>query len=519
MTDVVSGSPRRRYLALWFPFLAAERLRRLGLPTRSGGPDERPLVLVETVRGALRLVAVDPAALALGLAPGITLADARARVPDLAVAEADPAADARLLDRLGEDCDRWTMLVQLDPPDGITLDVTGCAHLFGGEAALRARASARLERSGLTLRATIAGTPEAARGLARFGRAAIVRPGDEAEAVSALPVAALGLGRETNAALRGAGLKTIGDLARRATTPLAARFGEDLTVRLRRILGREDVRLTPRRPAPDYAVEQRFAEPIARVADIEGTLAALAGQAAALLAAHGQGGRRFEAAFFRTDGQVRRIAVETGLPSRDPGAIVRLFRERLEALADPLDPGFGFDLIRLAVGRDEALGAVQVGLDGRGAAQEELAALVDRLVARFGRDRVLRFAARDTHDPDRAARLVPAGEGGGEVPWPEGLQVFDPPQPIDTLAEVPDGPPIRFRWRRALHEIARAEGPERIAPEWWRRPQAPSAWGATRDYYRVEDRDGRRFWVFRAGLYGGEAGDGEPRWFLHGLFP
>ncbi len=483
-------------------------------------------MLVDKVKGALRLAAICPDALALGLAPGLTLADARARVPDVAVAEADPPADARLLDRLAEDCDRWTMLVQLDAPDGLTLDITGCAHLFGGEAAMRTRLCERLERSGLTLRATIAGTPDAARGLARFGRVAIVPPGAESQAVRALPVAALGLDREIGDALMRAGLKTLGSLAERATTPLAARFGAELAARLRRVTGREDIRVTPRRPAPDYAVEQRFAEPVARAADIEGTLRALAGQAASLLDAQGQGGRSFEAAFFRTDGEVRRIAVETGLPSRDPGTILRLFRERLDALADPVDPGFGFDLIRLVVMRAEPLGAVQAGLDGRAVAEEELAALVDRLVARFGRERVLRFTARDTHDPERAGHLVSAGDPVPPVAWPapepgepgtRPLQVFDPPQPIDTLAEVPDGPPVRFRWRRVLHEIARAEGPERIAPEWWRRSEG----APTRDYYRVEDRAGRRFWVFRAGLYG-EGGGGErcePRWFLHGLFP
>ena len=473
--------------------------------------------------GGLRLASSCPDARALGLVPGMTLADARARVPDIAVADADPTADRRLLERLADDCDRWTMMVQTDGADGLLLDVTGCTHLFDGEVAMRKAVASRLVRGGLAVRATIAGTPDAARGLARFGRIGIVPPGQDAEAVRELPVAALGVEPGTIRALSGAGLRSVGDLADRSQTPLAARFGEGLTRRLRRILGQEDARLNPRRPAPDHAAEQRFVEPIGRASDMERALEALAGTLAVRLEAEGKGGRAFEAGFFRTDGAVRRIAVETGMPTRDPATLLRLFVERLDALADPIDPGFGFDMIRLAVLRSEPFGDVQPDLDRRGVADETLSGLVDRLVARFGRSRVLRFVADDTHDPDRATRYGSAAEIGPAegTAWPapepgepgaRPLQMFEPPQPIETLAEVPDGPPVRFRWRRILHEIARAEGPERIAPEWWR-----DAGGETRDYYRVEDRNGRRFWVFRQGLYGG--GGRDPRWFLHGLFP
>lgn len=451
----------------------------------------------------------------------MTLADARARVPDLVVAEHDPEADAGLLDRLAEDCDRWTPLVACDAPDGLILDITGCTHLFGGEATMRDRVRARLERSGMITRAVIAGTPDAARALARFGRAEVVAPGGEAWAVTDLPVAALDCPEETITALRRAGLKTVGDLACRPTTPLAARFGESLTVRLRRVLGHEDARMTPRRTLPDCIVERRFAEPIARTEDIEEALARLVDSAAARLEQRGAGGRRFEAAFFRVDGAVRRIGVETGRPSRDGPAVMRLFRERLDALDDPLDPGFGYDLIRLAVTITEPRAMVQTSLDGREMAEDKVTDLVDRLAARFGSDNVMRFAARDTHDPRWADRLVSglAARPAADI-WPDPepeapplrpLSLFTPPQPIETLAEVPDGPPLRFRWRRVLHEIVRAEGPERIAPEWWNTGEAP-----TRDYYRVEDAEGRRFWVFRAGLY---EEVGTPRWFLHGLFP
>lgn len=499
---------------------------RLGAASNPLAP--APLVFVEKVQNALCLAALDRAARRAGLAPGLTLADARARVPGLAVLDHDPAADAAFLEEVADDCDRWTPLVALDTPggvpDGLMLDITGCAHLFGGEAALRARLCAHLESHGLGAHAVIAGTPDAARALARSGKGGVVPPGGEAQAVAGLPVARLGVGAEIVTGLSRAGLKTIGDLAARPGTPLAARFGQDLLTRLARTLGREDVRLVPRRPLPECIAERRFAEPIARSADIEATLALLVDDLALMLEARGEGGRIFEAGFFRTDGAVRRLRIETARPLRDGVALARLWRERIEALADPLDPGFGFDLVRLGVLRAEPLTPAQVSLDGRAVEDEAVAALIDRLSVRLGRERVLRFLERDTHDPDRASALVPAG--GAPVPSPSPapsemplrpLTLFDPPQPVEALAEVPDGPPLRFRWRRVVHEVARAEGPERLAPEWWRQPEVTP----TRDYYRVENREGRRFWLFRAGLYGRESAGpaGQPRWFLHGLFP
>lgn len=470
--------------------------------------------------GARRIAAADRRAAALGLHPGLALADARAREPGLVVAEYEPAQDEALLARMAEDCDRWTPLVAHDPPHGLILDVTGCAHLFGGEAALRERITARFARGRFEVLSALAGTPEAARALARFGQGGIIAPGAEEEAARPLPVAALEAAPETLLALSRAGLKRVGDLADRPSRPLAARFGQDLTVRLARLLGWEDRRITPIRPAPGYLVEQPFAEPIGDREDIERSLRRLTDRMALLLEARGEGGRIFEASFFRTDGAVRRVRVATGRPSRDPQAIRRLMAEKLDALADPLDPGFGFDLIRLAAPRAEPLANLQPDLDGAAVEEDEVADLIDRLVARFGQDRVSRLAPVDTHLPERAACAISALAGGAAGDWPEQdpgepplrpLRLFDPPQPVEAIAELPDGPPARFRWRRVVHDVARAEGPERIAPEWWRDKDAP-----VRDYYRVEDARGRRFWLFRAGLY--ERGAHAPRWYLHGLF-
>lgn len=467
----------------------------------------------------MRLMAVNRTALALGLAPGLMLADARARVPDLQVAEHDARADQDWLERLQAGCIRYTPIVALDAPDGLVLDITGCAHLFGGEGGLAGDIEIRMARLGMTLRHAMGGTPEAALALARFQTAPAA---DEATAVRRLPVAALRLEAESETALRRAGLKTIGDVASRPIAAIAARFGEEAARALRRLLGEAESPLVPRRVPEPLMAERRFAEPVAKTEYVLQVLEDLARDIGRQLEERKEGGRRFEAIFFRTDGLARGLRIETGLPTREAGAMMRLFRERLDSLSDPIDPGFGFDLVRLCVPRAEPLAPAQLRLEGGGISETEVAALVDRLSTRLGRARLRRFAPRESHIPEQAQLALPAADVAGQPPaeWPifapgeppqRPLHLFDPPQPIEVLAEVPDGPPHRFRWRRNFHEVRRFEGPERIAHEWWRQEE-----GLTRDYYRVEDAHGRRYWIFRHGLYGSEAAN--PRWYLHGVF-
>lgn len=472
--------------------------------------------MIEKVKGALRLHAVDPEAVRLGIAHGMTLADARARVPELEAFDHAPHEDHLWLERLADGCGRYTPWVMLDAPDGLILDVTGCAHLFGGEAAVADDLTARLARLGVVVMHAFAGNPDAARALARWrGTGA-----SEAEAVRRLPVAALELDEEATTALKRAGLKTVGDVVARPLAGIAARFGADAATQVRRIVGEADSPLAPRVVVPPLQVERRFAEPVARTEFALTVLGELMTEAAAVLAERHQGGRRFVARFFRTDGLVRRLEVETGQPSRDVAAVLRLMRERIDGLADPIDPGFGFDLIRLDVPMAEAFDAAQLRLEGGAVAEEELAQLIDRLSTRLGRGRVRRFAPRDRHLPEQAELMLPAIEPAPAEQWvaPEPgepplrpIHLFDPPQPIDYVTNIPpDGPPRQFRWGRTLHEVARVEGPERIAAPWWTSRQAP-----TRDYYRVEDRRGRRFWIFRRGMYGEVE---EPGWFIHGVF-
>ncbi len=474
-------------------------------------------------------------ALALGLAPGLPLADARAREPALAVVLHDPAADAALLRALGRLCADATPTVAIERPDALLLEIGGSAHLFGGPEALAERLQLRLEAHGMRLRKALGPTPDAALAFARY-------PAAEGR-IARLPVAALNLGEEAERGLRRAGLATVHDVARQPRAAIAARFGMGACLAMDRLDGSAARPLSPRRVRARLRFEERLAEPILTADGARTILARLIERACTRLARRGKGGRRFEASLFRTDGQTQSLAVESGHPTRDPAAIGRLFAERIDTLADPLDPGFGYDRIMLSIGRTDPLAVRQPPLQAdKEADSEALAALIDRLSIRFGPARLMRLLPADSHVPERAERRAPAqgaiAQGATALPWPQqqkpegtGPQgigpgdpparpifLFDPPEPIEVLAEVPDGPPFRFRWRRAQHRVSRAEGPERIAPEWWRLKSGALHGGRTRDYWRVEDTAGRRFWLFRHGLYDEALESRPPGWFLHGLF-
>jgi len=410
-------------------------------------------------------------------------------------------------------------LIAADPPDGILLDIGGCAHLFGGEDALLADLSTRLTAFGFAHRLAIAGTIGTAWAAARFAQASIVTPATERDVLMPLPLAALRLPAETVAALARVGLKRIGDMLDLPRAPLTARFGDSLLRNLDRALGREQEPLTPKLPVAPYLADQSFPEPIMREEDVLGVVERLAKRLKLALERQGEGAREIALTLFRTDGAVRYVSAGTARPLRDPAAIRALFVERLAAL-DELDPGFGFDLARLAVVTAESLSPEQIGLGGNEDAAD-LARLIDRLSARLGARRVMRLASYDSHIPELSAGTVPAQRGHADG-WDafrncrdeadigaRPLRLFARPEPIEAVAEVPDGPPLRFRWRRALHEVVAAEGPERIEGAWWSEEGGPA-----RDYFRVEDRTGLRFWLFRAGLYRDTA---QPRWFMHGV--
>jgi protein ImuB len=504
-------------------------------------------MLVEMQKGALRLTALDAAAQAEGVSVGMSLADTRARAPRISVLRADPTADATLLGRLGEACRRYTPAFALHAPDGLDLDVTGCESLFGGEAALLDLMIKRLQGQGLSLRAALADTPAQAYACARFSFGGIVAAETARAVLSPLPMAALRLADSDCKVLDRLGLKRIGQLIDLPRAAVTRRFGDSVLHRLDEALGHRAGPLELQLERPPFLAERRMFEPISEPEQVLEVTADLALDLATQLTDRAMGGRTFALELFRVDGAVRRLDVASSRPLRDPQRITALFAERLAGLNDGLQADFGFDQLRLtAVSTQAAIGGALDLLqttDRAGA----LADLADRLVART-HAQVRRLKPGDSHRPERAERAAALDTPAAwrtelaarfeDTPL-RPLRLFRPPQPIDVAAaEIPDGPPGRFTWRRVSHTVVRAEGPERLEPEWGLDPH-----DLERDYYRLEDEAGRRFWVFRRGRYG-MAGSlpmsayglpeppppeapaepealqppPAPQWFVHGVF-
>jgi protein ImuB len=516
----------RRILSIHLPRFAIERWRiateRRGDPV----PDDLPVALAAEGPHGPVIHAASRAAEQAGIRRGIRVVDARALLPGLRLDHADPGADRAALHRLMLWSRRWCPWSATDGTDGLLLDTTGSDHLRGGEAALLAEIEGRLAGLGLTARTAIAPTPGAAWALARFGGAtprAICTPADLAARMAPLPVQALRLTGDTVLLLQRLGLATVGATAAVPRISLARRFSraplpENPLLRLDQMFGRLAEPLDSPDDPPRFAVELSLAEPIL---DPVPHLPALAAGLCDRLARAGFGARRIALTLYRSDGEVTGAEVATSAASRDARHLVRLFDGRL----DRLDPGFGFDLMVLSATVVERLPDGQPRLEGRGDAGTGLAALVDRLAARFGPRTLNRPRPQGSHIPERAEARLPAmtappatatGQDApcGPDPAPERpLRLLDPPEEVSVIYAVPEGPPVQFIWRRVTHRITRFGGPERIAPEWWQdRPGT-----RLRDYYRIEDHRGRRFWLYRDGILGDGRG-APPRWFLHGIF-
>ena len=498
----------RRILSVWWPFLPIERWQRL-----SGAAPDTAVALVEEAQHGQRIVAVTAAAAAGGAHPGMRLTDARTLFPALAAVPADTAGDAALVERLARWAGRWSPLVEVDGGDGLRLDVTGAAHLFGGEEALRQEVEARFAAQGLTTRVAIAGTAGAAWALARYSPHA--RGEDD---LAPLPVAALRLSPQANHTLHRLGLKTIGALAGVPRRSLARRFREadNPLDALDRALGRKPEPLTALAVEPPPRATLRLAEPVADPAVLGQALAKLADPLARTLAARRLGARRILLTAWRIDGEVGEADAETSLPTREAAHLVRLLAEKVGTI----DPGFGIDAFALTATWCEPLDAAQDVLIGEPPRERELARLIDRLTVRLGPGRVRQPEPRASHLPERASgwmsgisSLRPTVFAEAATTAPRPARLLDHPEEIGVIYATPEGIPRRFIWRRVAHDIARVEGPERIAPEWWRQP----AGTRLRDYYRVEDSAGRRYWIYRDGVVGDGRG-GVPLWYLHGLF-
>jgi protein ImuB len=515
-----SGS--RRFLSLWLPHWPTDQYRRRqqrnlkqsGPRPPSSASAEGPLVLSAQVGNRLEIQAANPAARSLGLKRGGTVADARAWVPHVAVVPLDPEADAVDLKHLADWATRFSPLVAIDGADGLMLDIAGCAHLWGSEARMLADLDRHMRAFGLHHRSAVADTIGAAWGAARFGTGPnqIVPHGEQRATLSELPPAALRLPEDLCAQLQRLGLKHVADLCTLPRAALARRFGAVLMDRLDQALGRLDETMSPLLPPPQCYVRMDFAEPIVQRADIDRALDLLLKRLTEALRPHESGPRKLDLSCYRLDGETQRISIGTARASLDAGHLFRLFEEKL----DQLRPDDGFEAMRLSGREMERLHAQQRDFEAGGAVRHDLAPLIDRLSNRLGEQAVHRFETRESHIPERAVRRLPPLAESPRLHWPKAAQrpvrLLPHPEPIDAVAPIPDDPPVQFRWRHVLHKVRAAEGPERIAPEWW----LPGEQDAEiRDYYRVEDADGRRFWLYRAGLYQATPA---PRWFMHGMF-
>ena len=523
-------------------------------------------------RGLL-ITAVNQAAVRKGLYAGLSLADARAIHPALLTAPAEPDKDAASLTALARWSRRYSPTLNTDGTDGLMLDVTGVPHLFGGEAALLANLAARLKRFGFSATVAIAETLGGAHALARFGRGAfiVVPRGKIEEALAPLPVEALRLGDDTVSLLKRLGLKRIGQLYDLPRSSLERRFharevAEAVLLRLDQALGKREERLRPLLPAAEFAAKLSFPEPLITHDGIAASLDRLAEELGAQLEAARRGAKRLKLTLYRADGSAAVVQAGLSAPARKASHLKRLFEDRLAEI----DAGFGIDLMVLAAPVTETLAPAQTTFSRRDGLNPQ-APLVDRLASRLSEDAVRRLVPFESHVPERGQTTVSAFDG--RRPWagakaskpPRPPLLLERPEPLAVLAEVPEGPPARFTWRRVTRAVVKAEGPERIAPEWWlslagrgdaansippldgegglaasragwgeKKPPTPTSPKAksdlptrgryanhptparTRDYYRIEDEEGHRYWVFREGLY--QEQGAAPEWYLHGVF-
>ena len=533
----------KRVLSIWFPALAIERWAKSSGFAPDACPERsRRAPVVLTVDGTHGLIihSATRAAAERGARAGARLTDARALDPALIAVPADVPGDEALMKRLARWAERWSPLVEVDGPDGLRLDVTGVAHLFGGESSLVADVQRRFAAIGLTSRIAIAPTPAAAWALAHHSPAICDR--DVAAKLSPLHVAALRLDPDTVRTLERLGLKTIGALLNVPRLALARRFrgAENVVDALDRAVGRKPEPLTAAGDDPPPRAGLRLEEPATHPEAAAQALERLIPKLVTDLEERHLGARRLSLHGFRVDGSVAAASIATAIASREPRHLHRLLADKAAAL----DPGFGFDAFALVADWAEELGAAQDSLVEEPGGERDLARLIDRLTVKLGPGRVRRPKRHESHLPERASGWVvavappPQGEGdrsaklsggGGGVqgatppPPPSAVplpvpgrrpeRLLDSPEAIAVVYATPEGLPRRFVWRRSVHDIARVEGPERIAPEWWRERSTTRL----RDYYRVEDAAGRRYWIYREGAIGDGRG-GAPNWFMHGLF-
>lgn len=462
------------------------------------------------------LLAADAAAQAAGLLPGMPVTKAQVLVPGLIVQEADPSADAEALDRLAIWLLRFAPIVAPDPSDGIVIDSTGADHLHGGETAMLDGLIGRLAMSGVTARAAIADSWGAAHALARYAArpTIIAPPGHRRSIIESLPLSALRIAASAVEGLRTLGFERIGDLLAQPRAPLTLRFGPEIGRRIDQALGDTAEPIEPIRPADLIEVRRAFAEPIGAAETIARYIDKLVVQLCEILEERGLGARRLDLICYRVDNRAQAVRVGTATPVRDVKRLTRLLCDKIETIS----PGFGIEVMTLCATAAEALEPKQTVTSFVEEGAPDVSDLIDTLMNRVGERAIYRLAPVASDVPERSVRRIPAmaADTAASWPghWPRPSRLLARPEPVETVALLPDHPPVSFTWRGVRRRVKRADGPERVFGEWWKRD---AELVAVRDYFRVEDDAGERYWLYRAGD-GEDAATGSHRWFLHGVF-
>jgi len=494
-------------MTIWFPYLITDWLT-LRRPELKG----TAFVFAAAERGRKIVKSVSRKAEVEGIEVNIPLADARALVSDLEVFDDKPGRDLKLLKAIGEWCVRYTPIVSVDHTDGIFLDISGCAHLWGDESTYLQEITSKLQSKGYHVRAAIADTIGTAWAICRFGKSAlIVKSGEEPKALFNLPPAALRLEPTILARFNKLGLHQISSFIGMPRSVLRRRFGEVLLLRLAQALGQEEEVLMPIQLIPPYQERLPCLEPIRTVTGIEIAIKNLLQNLCTRLQGEGKGLRTACLKCFRVDGKIVQVEIGTNSPSHHVSHLFKLFELKISQIA----PGLGIELFLMEAAKVEEVSPIQEALwaNNPGLDDQEVAELLDRLSIKIGTGSINRYLPDEHYWPERSIRTATTIAEQPTIGWqadrPRPTQLLKTPEPIEVTAPIPDYPPMLFRYKGNVHHVKKADGPERIEREWWLDA------GEHRDYYQVEDQHGQRYWIFRSGHY---AGDKSNHWFIHGYF-
>ncbi|MDN3644637.1 DNA polymerase Y family protein [Pontixanthobacter aestiaquae] len=511
-------SSHRQIVSIWLPYLAIDRWQKQAAPERAS------LAFALTIESAHgpRITAVNDAARQAGVQVGQRLVDARALYPEISSESADLPGDSKTLERIALWAQRWGPWSMVDGEDSILLDVTNATHLHGGPQALLRDIAQNCEKRGFRSRSAMAFTGSAAWALSHYGNQYCVGDNDDPmRSLSDLPVAALRLTPSISKLLRRLGLKTIGDLSKAPRQSLARRFRDHRNpqtnplIRLDQLLGKVPEPMIPLHRKDPLRVSRRLMEPILHRSLLDQIIIDLADDLVCLLESERMGTRRLEMRAYRVDGDVIVRALELSEATREAPHIVRLFGAKL----DDVQAGFGIDQVDLISTWSAPLALAQASIDE---ADEDIGTtlpqMLDRITARLGPDAVQMPITARSHVPERSYRFASpnvAKSSQSEMQfYQRPLKLLERAERISVVYATPEGVPRKFRWRGNVHDIARSEGPERISPEWWKERSNVRL----RDYYRIEDDMGRRYWIYRNGVTGDGRGNA-PDWYLHGMFP